>query len=80
MTDAWRKKAACAGLPTEWWFEDDRNWRSDLARKICETCEVNDPCFSDALANPTTHGIWGGRTFPKARQVVLKSRCSNASL
>ncbi|MHB1732973.1 MAG: WhiB family transcriptional regulator [Ferrimicrobium acidiphilum] len=79
MTDAWRKQAACAGLPTEWWFEDDRNWRSALAREICAACVGKESCLADALAHPTTHGIWGGQSFPNARQVVLRRRRLAAS-
>jgi hypothetical protein len=79
-TDTWRKQAACAGLPTAWWFEDDRDWRSTLAKDICADCVSKGPCLADALAHPTTHGIWGGYTFPAARQALLKSRCSETSI
>jgi hypothetical protein len=74
MTDAWRKQATCVGLPTEWWFESERTWRTTLAKQLFTDCVRKEPCLAEALANPTTQGVWGGHCFPSARQRLLKIR------
>ncbi|WP_369076403.1 WhiB family transcriptional regulator [Ferrimicrobium sp.] len=71
----WRQQAVCVGLPTKWWFESEN---AHLAQDICTDCPAKVPCVEDALANPTTHGIWGGHSFPSARQRLLKIRRAEA--
>ncbi len=63
-TGEWITKAACANLPTEWWFprrEDTGNqWK--VALQICSTCQVRTECLEHAMVNRIDYGIWGGTT------------------
>lgn len=59
--EAWRRQAACRGKPTHWWFPDNNEWRSAnalLARQICSTCPVIEPCRETARTR-NERGIWG---------------------
>ncbi|MHB8189961.1 MAG: WhiB family transcriptional regulator [Ferrimicrobium sp.] len=64
------------------WFEPvgGTTWQSMLAKEICTACTGKESCLADALAHPTTHGIRGGLSFPKAKQAILKRRRLVASL
>lgn len=66
------KNAACAGLPTEWWFpEKDSTMRilvnTRKAVSICHSCVEQRKCADFALDNPSVQGIWGGLSI-KRRQ------------
>lgn len=54
----WREKAACRGLPNDWFFiESD----FDSGKRICLRCPVQNECFAYA-ARTKSVGIWGGTT------------------
>lgn len=61
---SWWERAACRGLdPGPWFPLDDRlgyGFASAVARRICAGCPVRVECLAEALADPTTVGVWGG--------------------
>jgi WhiB family redox-sensing transcriptional regulator len=66
---AWQERAACAGLPTEWFFPETGGRGGDAKKKataleaavvratsICAGCPVQRDCRQD----DAEFGIWGG--------------------
>ena len=58
MSD-WRDRAACNGLPVEWWFSDLKSPEYRRARTICQSCPVRWECLEHAVNRPERYGIWG---------------------
>ncbi|MEU0374476.1 WhiB family transcriptional regulator [Streptomyces sp. NPDC006283] len=61
----WQREAACAApdVDPDVFFPSHGNGRPGwdrLAKGICRTCTVIDPCFRMALREGITDGIWGG--------------------
>lgn len=75
------KNAACAGLPTEWWFpEKDGGGQTRRttakAIQICNSCDEQRKCADFAIDNPSVHGIWGGLSVKRrsrARTVIQRA-------
>jgi len=42
----WRARKACAGMPTDWWYDASRGHRG---RQICATCPVRVDCTVTAM-------------------------------
>ncbi|MEW6470665.1 MAG: WhiB family transcriptional regulator [Actinomycetota bacterium] len=70
----WVKRAACAGMPTDWFFPDDPA-DSETARAVCRPCPVRYDCAAYALAVPGIGGIWGGLSETDRRRL---RRCEGA--
>lgn len=70
----WRAQAACRGLDSEVFFPDDDGEESELAKKVCGSCEVQDSCLSYALRNREKGGVWGGATERERRRIVRQKR------
>lgn len=69
---SWVDQAACAGMPTHWWFPEPHSDKLHKARalRICGRCPVTAQCLAEAVRLETAtqqHGIWGGTT-PQDRQ------------
>jgi len=74
----WRAKAACKGLPLEWFFpdaEDATKIATVIARakRVCARCEVQLDCREYAINaaiefTSDLYGIWGGLTQSEIRQ------------
>jgi WhiB family redox-sensing transcriptional regulator len=45
-----------------------------LAKSICETCPVKDPCREFALAGSESYGIWGGTTPTERLRIARRRR------
>jgi WhiB family transcriptional regulator, redox-sensing transcriptional regulator len=45
----------------------------DVARRVCGSCVVKEPCLEYALAERIDHGVWGGAS-ERERRRILKSR------
>lgn len=69
---AWKKDAACANKPTEWWFPPRGAPREDINRavQICGGCSVRPQCREWAMSH-AEQGIWGGLT---GRQIAIQRR------
>lgn len=71
---SWVDQAACAGLPTEWWYPEPHQDKRVKATAlwICRRCPVQAQCLAEAnRLEPPDHkyGIWGG-AVPAQRQVI----------
>jgi hypothetical protein len=70
-SDAWEARAACAGLPTDWWFPENK--QTARATRVCATCPVVVECLVAAMAHDSEAqvqadtGVWGG-CGPRARR------------
>lgn len=85
----WRERAACRGLPVEWWF-GDAGADYARARTICAGCPVTSECLDFITSVPVygsvyapdgfggewrSHGMWGGTT-PRERRAVRRRRAA----
>ena len=52
--------------------------REAVAKRICATCPVIEPCLDHALTTREAHGVWGGLNETE-RRAVLKRRQREAS-
>jgi WhiB family transcriptional regulator, redox-sensing transcriptional regulator len=71
---AWRRRAACAGMPVEQFVpHGQRGQKPDYgpALAVCETCEVRTACADDAYQHGDEHGVFGGLT-PEARALARR--------
>jgi len=46
----------------------------EVARRICATCPVKDPCLEYALRNGIDHGVWGGASERERRRIARRRR------
>jgi WhiB family transcriptional regulator, redox-sensing transcriptional regulator len=77
MDAEWMAEGLCANIPPSTFFPSD-GAGVDVARRICATCPVQEPCLEYALANRIDHGVWGGAS-ERERRRILKRRRSSAS-
>lgn len=68
----WMQKGQCRNYPASAFFPSD-GVGVIAARKICDTCPVQNRCLDYALANRIDHGVWGG-TSERERRRILKRR------
>ncbi len=69
MTEDWRQRAECRGMPTDWWFPDTgKSAALEVleAKEACARCQVTEQCL--AYGNYEPYGIWGGLAY-KDRQI-----------
>lgn len=67
--DEWRTRAACKGLPVEWWFTERGDFDTVVrARNVCKACPVRDECLNYGLANSPRVGMYGGKSMYNARK------------
>lgn len=46
----------------------------EVARRICATCPVKEPCLQYALRNHIVHGVWGGTSERERRRIARRMR------
>ena len=60
----WRRDAACAGLPTAWWFTERGDYETVAhAKTICRECPVQTECLNYGMTLPGRLGIFGGQSI-----------------
>lgn len=65
---SWKNKAACVGMPAEFFYPENSTIISKEAKQLCwEACPVREECLKFAIEVPEMHGMWGGLT-PKQRR------------
>lgn len=74
----WRNEASCKDANPDLFFPIGTTGAAvgqvDMARRICGSCLVREPCLEFALASNQDAGVWGGltederRTLKRARQ------------
>ena len=77
LDEEWQLKAACRGPQASVFFppshferKDEKLEREELAKAICRTCSVREPCLSYAIRIREPHGIWGGMNENERKQVA----------
>ena len=78
--DDWRHRAACADLPTDWWYPPHGcDVMPDIrrAKAVCAGCGVRVECLEEALRHDDAHGIWGGLTGEERRQMRRRPQASS---
>lgn len=71
----WILHAACAGLPTRYFFCDDPA-DTDLSLAVCRACPVQQDCGAYALTIPVIEGVWGGLTEGDRRRIRGCRECN----
>ena len=75
-----RLRAACKGLPSDWWFPEfppttETQENQNKAYAICKTCIDREPCAEYGIENPRILGIWGGLSWRTRRDMrVVRER------
>jgi WhiB family redox-sensing transcriptional regulator len=76
MNLRWRDRAACVGLPLEWFFPDPPKGEVsyDNGKRVCANCPVTEQCLAladDFVATGDRYGLFGGKT-PAERRLVRR--------
>jgi WhiB family redox-sensing transcriptional regulator len=81
----WQRLAACRGEDATYYFAPgyfekrrEKLARESVAKSICATCPVRQPCLDYALTTREAHGVWGGLNETE-RRAILKSTARQAS-
>jgi WhiB family redox-sensing transcriptional regulator len=73
--DAWRALSACRDTSPDLFFPVGTTGPAldqiASAKRVCETCEVKQPCLEYALATNQDSGIWGG-TSEEERRIMRR--------
>ncbi|MGH9135419.1 MAG: WhiB family transcriptional regulator [Acidimicrobiales bacterium] len=69
----WMREGNCRGYHPATFFPSD-GVGVDIARRICATCPVKEPCLEYALENRVDHGVWGGCSERERRRIAKRRR------
>ena len=72
MDTIWMAEGNCAHEKPTVFFPSD-GVGVEVARRICATCPVKEPCLEYALEQRIDHGVWGGCS-ERERRRILRSR------
>jgi WhiB family transcriptional regulator, redox-sensing transcriptional regulator len=70
----WMAEGNCRFEPPATFFPSD-GVGVEVAKRICATCPVKEPCLEYALEARIDHGVWGG-TSERQRRRLLRKRGS----
>jgi WhiB family redox-sensing transcriptional regulator len=76
VNEGWRDQALCAQIGFVDFHPDKhaRNMeRTNIAKRICSMCDVQQECLEYSLLVGDDHGIWGGLS-PRERQKLRRKR------
>jgi WhiB family redox-sensing transcriptional regulator len=73
MATEWMQRGLCREIPPAVFFPSD-GVGVEVARSICATCPVKEPCLEYALANRIDHGVWGGCSERERRRILKRRR------
>ena len=73
MDTSWMARGNCAEQPPTTFFPSDCVG-VDVARRICATCPVKEPCLEYALEQRIDHGVWGGCSERERRRILKRRR------
>jgi WhiB family transcriptional regulator, redox-sensing transcriptional regulator len=77
MSTEWMAEGNCRLEPPATFFPSD-GVGVEVARRICATCPVKDPCLEYALRNRIDHGVWGGASERERRRILRQRRLARA--
>ncbi|CAN5884207.1 WhiB family transcriptional regulator [soil metagenome] len=69
----WRDRAACRNMNVELFYSTDEAVMR-TALRVCEECPVRQPCFSAAMAERESFGVWGGTVEAQRRRVFRREQ------
>jgi WhiB family transcriptional regulator, redox-sensing transcriptional regulator len=72
MDNQWMAEGNCVDEPPSLFFPSD-GVGVEVAKRICKTCPVKEPCLEYALYHRIEHGVWGGQS-ERGRRRILKRR------
>lgn len=73
MDTTWMARGNCRDEPPSRFFPSD-GVGVELARRICKTCPVKEPCLEYALQERVDHGVWGGASERERRRILKRRR------
>ena len=73
MDSEWMQHGLCRQLAPSTFFPND-GVGVEVARRICATCPVQEPCLEYALAERIDHGVWGGASERERRRIAKRRR------
>jgi WhiB family redox-sensing transcriptional regulator len=78
MDQDWMRHGRCREVPPSTFFPSD-GVGVDVARRLCGTCPVQEPCLEYALAERIDHGVWGGASERERRRILKRRRAEAAT-
>ena len=78
MDTEWMRRGNCRDEPPNLFFPSD-GAGVDVARQLCATCPVKEPCLEYALRNRIDHGVWGGTSERERRRILRQRRLEAAA-
>lgn len=78
MDTEWMRQGNCRDEPPNLFFPSD-GAGVDIARQLCATCPVKEPCLEYALRNRIDHGVWGGASERERRRILRQRRLDAAA-
>jgi WhiB family transcriptional regulator, redox-sensing transcriptional regulator len=76
MDTEWMARGNCAHEPPAMFFPSD-GVGVEVARRICATCPVKEPCLEHALLHRIDHGVWGGCSERERRRILKRRRVAS---
>ena len=73
MDTIWMAEGNCANEKPTVFFPSD-GVGVEVARRICATCTVKEPCLEYALEQRIDHGVWGGCSERERRRILKRRR------
>ncbi len=73
MDTSWMARGNCRDQPPSRFFPSD-GVGVELARRICSSCPVKEPCLEYALDQRVDHGVWGGASERERRRILKRRR------
>src|SRR5581483_5157441 len=73
METDWMQRGLCREIPPTVFFPSD-GVGVEVARQICATCPVKEPCLEYALEQRIDHGVWGGCSERERRRILKRRR------
>lgn len=79
MDTSWMAQGLCRFEPPSTFFPSD-GVGVEMAKQICASCPVKEPCLEYALENRIDHGVWGGTSERQRRRLLKKRKATPAPL
>jgi len=71
MEQEWMAEGNCRFEPPATFFPSD-GVGVEVAKRICASCPVKEPCLEYALDYRIDHGVWGGTSERQRRRILRK--------
>ena len=69
----WRDLGACRGLEPGMFYPEEED-DAQIAKSVCEQCDVRVACLEYALSSREKQGVWGGATERERRRMIRQRR------